>query len=378
MKRDPFTCAVLGSTAILEIIHPDAEVPEEMGSYGRTTSVRLVGKAAVEASGLPEKVHFLVTGQELDTAQLIGDLALILKDIGAPSVIGMMSFNEILACFREQISPGFSASPVNAPLGHQGAYAVAAMKALLQEDADLKQVKKAIVEERTAASLDPESALLCINISARKAAELHNGPVTKLLIEATEPARTRAIFERASFTYDQIKDGKTVTEVVTALDDKRLHTVESQASALFSAMTGKKVTVKVDDLHSAARRTVKLVKKYWSFDPYVDVTVTMDDQTAVMKGFVHDILPKICQGQCQDVAWAAPFAAAALDELTLAGCNIYNVVIPAATASAMKVAPPATVAEEAEKAAYISVGIPGAKAHATAAGNMALDIIEYQ
>lgn len=41
-------------------------------------------------------------------------------------------------------------------------------------------------------------------------------------------------------------------------------------------------------------------------------------------------------------------------------------------------APPAAVAEEAEKAAYISVGIPGAKAHATAAGNMALDIIEYQ
>lgn len=40
--------------------------------------------------------------------------------------------------------------------------------------------------------------------------------------------------------------------------------------------------------------------------------------------------------------------AAALDELPLAGCNIYNVVIPAATASAMKAAPSA-VAEEAEK-----------------------------
>lgn len=378
MNPDPFTCAVLGSTAILEIIHPDAEVPESMGSYGRTTSVRLVGKAAVETAGLPEKVHFLVTGQEMDTAQLIGDLALILKDIGAPSVIGMMSFNEILACFKEQISPGFSASPVNAPLGHQGAYAVAAMKAMLQENADQRQIIKALVDERRSASLDPESALLCLNISARKAAELHNGPVTKLLIAATEPARTKAIFERASFTYDQIKAGKTITEVVTELDHQRLHTVESQAAMLFSAMTGKKVTVKVDQIHSAARRTVKLVKKYWSFDPYVDVTVTMDDQTAVMKGFVHDVLPKICQGQCQDVAWAAPFAAAALDELTLAGCNIYNVVIPAATASAMKVAEPAVVAEEAERAAYISVGIPGAKAHATEAGTMARDIMEYE
>lgn len=377
MRPDMFTCAVLGSTAILEIIHPDAEVPEGQGRYGRTTSVRLVGKAAVETAGLPEKLHFFVTDQEVDTAQLVGDLALILKDIGAPSVIGMMAFDEILACFKEQVSAGFSASPVNAPLGHQGSYAVVAMKALLQENADQKQIMKAIVEERTAPSLDPESALVCMNVIARKAAELRNGPVTKLLIAATEPARTKAIFERASYTYDQIKAGKSMTEIVTELDNQRLHTVEEHASALFSSMTGSKVTVKVDDVHSAARRTIKLVKKYWSFDPYVDVTVTMDDQVAVMKGFVHDVIPKVCQGECQDVAWAVPFAAAALDELSLAGCNIYNVVIPVATASAMKVDEPVKLAEEAERAAYITVGIPGAKAHATEVGNMALNIIEY-
>lgn len=54
---------------------------------------------------------------------------------------------------------------------------------------------------------------------------------------------------------------------------------------------------------TAARRTVKLVKKYWSFDAYTDVTVTMGDQKAVMKGFIHDVIPKVCQGQRQDVAW---------------------------------------------------------------------------
>ena len=377
MRPDPFTCAVLGSTAILEIIHPDAEVPEGRGRYGRTTSVRLVGDAAVEAAGLPEKLHFFVTDQEVDTAQLVGDLALILKDVGAPSVIGMMAFDEILACFKEQVSGGFSASPVNAPLGHQGAYAVVAMKALLQENADQAQIKKAIVAERTAPSLDPESALVCMNTVARKAAELRNGPVTRLLIAATEPARTKAIFERASFTYDQIKAGKTITEIVTELDNQRLKTVEDHAGALFSSMTGKKVTVKVDQIHSAARRTIKLAKKYWSFDPYVDVTVTMDDQVAVMKGFVHEVIPGVCQGEYQDVAWAVPFAAAPLDELSLAGCNILNVLVPAVTAAAMKVDEPAKVAEEAEKAAYISVGIPGAKAHATEAGMMALAIMEY-
>lgn len=128
---------------------------------------------------------------------------------------------------------------------------------------------------------------------------------------------------------------------------------------------------------SAARRTVKLVKKYWSFDAYTDVTVTMGDQKAVMKGFIHDVIPKVCQGQCQDVAWAVPFAAAVMDDLSLSGCNILNVVIPAAVASAMKLDTPEAIAGEAEPAAYITVGIPGAKAHATEVGKMALEIINY-
>lgn len=377
IRPDPLHAALFGAAAILEVIHPDAEVPEDQGQYGRTTSVRLVGRTAAKTAGLPEKVHMHLTNQEYDTAQLVGDIGLILKDIGGPSVIGMMALAEILACFKEGISSGFSASPVNAPLGHQGSYAVAAMKALLEENANPEEIAKKIVAERTAASLNPESALVSINIIARKAAEFGNGPVTKLLINATEPARTKAIYEKAEFTYDQLSQGKSVAQVVKALDDERLSVVENQASALFSAMTGEKVTVKTANLRSAARRTAKLVKKYWSFDPYVDVTVTMGDKTAVMEGFVHDIIPKVCQGQCQDVAWAVPFAAAVMDDLSLSGCNILNVVIPVAVASAMKIGDPAVIAAEAEPAAYITVGIPGAKAHATEVGKLALDIINY-
>lgn len=95
-----FQAAVLGAAAILEIIHPDAEVPEECGTYGRTSSVYLVGKAAARTAGLPEKLHMRVTGQEYDTAHVVGDVGLILKDIGGPSVVGMMSFVEIFPALR--------------------------------------------------------------------------------------------------------------------------------------------------------------------------------------------------------------------------------------------------------------------------------------
>ena len=371
----PFFAALFGAAAILEIIHPDAEVPEGEGNYGRTTSVRLVGKAAVEAAGLPEKLHMHITDQEFDTAQVVGDVALILKDIGGPAVIGMMVLEEILACFKEPFSGGFSSCPVNAPLGHQCAYAVAVMKALLEEDADEEKIAKALIEERLGNSLNPESSVVSLYLIPRKANEVHGGPVTKLMIKASMPGTVKAIYKKAKYTYEQLEEGKTLTEIVKALDDERLATVENRAGLLFSAMTGQDVTVKVENLHSAARRTAKLVKKYWSFDAYADVTVTMGDQKAVMPGFVHDIIPKVCQGECQDVAWAVPLGAAVMDDLALSGCNILNAVIPVAVASAMKDEDPKVLAEEAEKAAYVTAGIPGCKAHGTAIGKLAKAIV---
>ena len=95
----------------------------------------------------PEEVHFKVTGEAVDTAKLVGDVGLILKDIGAPSVIGMMAFDEIFSCFQEGIA-GFSGGPVNAPLGHVGAYAVIGMKALIKNGGDAAKTGQEIVAER--------------------------------------------------------------------------------------------------------------------------------------------------------------------------------------------------------------------------------------
>lgn len=376
IRPNPFFAALLGAAAILEIIHPDAEVPEGEGKYGRTTSVRLVGKAAVKEAGLPEKLHMHITDQEFDTAQLVGDVALILKDIGGPAVIGMMALEEILGCFKEPFSGGFSACPVNAPLGHQCSYAVAVMKALLEEDADPDKIGKALVEERTANSLNPESSVVSLNLIARKAEEVHRGPVTSLMAKATTPGITKLIYDKADYTYQALSEGKTVAEVVKALDDQRLKTVDDRAGVLFSAMTGENVTVTVENLHSAARRTVKLVQKYWSFDAYADVTVTMGDKKAVMPGFVHDVIPKVCKGELPDVEWAVPFGAAVMDDLALSGCNILNAVVPVAVACAMEQGDPKELAGEAEKAAYVTAGIPGCKAHATAIGTLAAAIIK--
>ena len=52
------------------------------------------------------------TNEEYLTGQLIGDLGLILKDVGGPSVIGMMALEEIMSIFKEGLAGGPRVIPI--------------------------------------------------------------------------------------------------------------------------------------------------------------------------------------------------------------------------------------------------------------------------
>ncbi len=371
----PFTAALFGAAAILEVIHPDAEVGQSYGEYQKINTAYLVGKAAAELAGLPPKLHMRVTNQEFETARVIGDMGLVLKDVGGPSVIGMMALDEIFSAFQEGIA-GFSGGPVNAPLGHVCAYAVVAMKILLGNEGDKAAAAEAIVKDRLGNSLDPETALISINTVARKALEVRGGPVTDTLVLATEPTRANALHRRATKAHAELTAGKSLAEVVRGLDVERQATVESNANALFSGMLGKSVKVHVTKVAPAARRKGKVVDKYWAFDAKVDVEVTVDGQTAKLEGLVHDLLPKIVRGERTDVAWAVPLAAAVVSELYLAGNTIINVTVPAAVAAAMGKHAPADAAVTAESAAFVTVGIPGARDRAEQVAKLAVRIAQ--
>ena len=371
-----FQAAVLGAAAILEIIHPDAEVPESCGTYGRTSSVYLVGKSAAKTAGLPEKLHMRITGEEYDTAHVVGDIALIMKDIGGPSVVGMMSFVEIFGCFAERIC-GASGMPHNSPLGHMTCYAIVAMKAL-QAGMDPWETGRAIAADRIKDTINPESAMFSIYAMSKKASELRNGPITKLLVNATLPYVTRDIRNKAKVTYDQLKEEKTLAEVVKKLDDERVACVEENGGRWWSAKSGKNVSFKVEYIGNAARRNAKLVKKYLAFDPLVKIRVEADGEVAEMDHFVDKVIPGVCrkEKEYENVAWAVPMAGPLVSDLVLSGCDILNVVIPAATAAVMDYDTPENAAAEAEKAAYITAGIPGPKAAATKVARLSRAIAE--
>ena len=114
----------------------------------------------------------------------MGDLGVILKDIGGPSVVGMIALEEMLASFEESltIGAGFSGGPLQPPLGHMTADSVLAMKVLINSGGDVEKTADRINEIKGKFWFEPEYARIATNTIARKAEQVQRGPVTKAMI----------------------------------------------------------------------------------------------------------------------------------------------------------------------------------------------------
>jgi hypothetical protein len=372
MPSQKFLSALFGAAAILEIIHPDADVAEEYGPYGKVTSAYVAGRSAVRTSGLPEKLHVRITGNEVDTARMIGDLGLILKDIGGPTVIGIMALDEIISVFEEGIC-GSGAGPVNPPLGHICGDAVIALMCLIEDGSTEQSVAKALRKRRLASSFDPDTAMIAMNIIGRKATQVCNGPVTDALIISSTPVLTRVLYDRACRAYDDLSAGKSLGDIVRELDHERQLLVEKRGSEALTRARGKTVKVHFTRIAKGARRSNKMAARWLAFDPALDAEVTLGDETIHMKGIINAVIPEVAQGIGKERAPFLSALAPLASELLLAGNVIVNVTVPAVVAAAMGKMSPSDAALEAQAAGIISAGIPGARAKAEAAAAVAVE-----
>jgi hypothetical protein len=362
MGPSPIIAAIFGAAAILEIVHPDSEVGEQYGEFMKTNSAYLAGMGAVEAAGLPKKLHIRGTGEEYDTARVVGDLGVILKDIGGPSVVGMIAFEEMLAAFEESltIGAGFSGGPLQPPLGHMAADAVLAMKVLISTGGDVEKAADKIKEIKEKFWFEPEYAKISTNTIARKSEQVQRGPVTKAMILATDGARAKAVYDRAKFTYDGLNAGKSLEEVVRALDDQKVRGVEAACGAVFSGMLGKKIEIKITSYKGCGRRKPNdFLKKYCGFDTDADLEITVDGQKVVIDGLSQSVIPDAVVNKKKELLGVLPLAAVPVTELQLSGHTIINIIVPASVAAAMGKLAPKEAAKRASAAAYVSSAIPG-------------------
>ena len=378
LSPSPFVSASLAAAAVLELINPDGMIAEEYGPFFVADTSYAVGKGAMQAAGLPEILHMRGSRTEFDTARLLGDIGLILKDVGAPTVVGMISWVEMMAAFEEapMIGAGFSGGPVNAPLGHLTADSVVAMHLLLENKGDLEVTANAIKQVKDTQWLDPEMATISINTVARKAEQIRRGPVSKVLILATDSTRAKAIYQRAQRTYDGLSAGRTLEEIIGEFEKERQDRVEANASAMFSQMFGKNIKLHFTKLAGGARRDDKFAQTYWGFDADVNGVVNVDGETFNIEGLSHKVVPDAVLNKKSELSFPITLLAATVQELQYVGHTIINVVVPAAIAATMGIYSWKDAGKQAEKVAHQTRSIPGAKEKAREVARLAVRMME--
>lgn len=364
MDPDPLSAALLGSAAALEIIHPDAWIPNESGEFHRGAAYP-VGKAAAEAAGLPNRLHVYGTGEEFDTARLVGDVGLILKDVGGVSLIGMVALHDVLNIFLE---PPFTLTQAARSNAHHSEDAMLALKILQWCRFDFDKAVE-IFSKRGEHSMDPETTMVAVNTVARKAEQVRRGPITRMLISATEPIRTKALYDRARRADRELTSGATLASVVDGLDRDRQKLVEERTSMMLSKAMGKDITVRMVKAYS---RNVKgKLSKWWALDGDADVEVCIDGKTVLLERIISEVCTKVAETDDPELRSLLFIASRPLRELLLGSNIILNITVPTAVAAVKGLGNTRELAETAEKAAYITAGFPGARQKAEEVARLA-------
>ena len=373
MKPNPLISAIFGAAASLEIVHPDAVMPERYGTSFKTYTSTVAGLGAVRAAGLPEVLHFRVTGEEVLTANVVGDLGIIMKDMGSPTVVGMLAFYELLAVFEEnaKIGAGSSGGPRTAPIGHCAADASLGLRIIAQSGSVAKAAE--VIAENKKAFFDVQYASIEAHTVARMVNQLRPGEVSDAVLMATNPVVERAIEERVYRTVNEIRSGKSLSDIISLLEQERTARVEACTSAIASQSSGKTVEIKIDKLAGGARRSGKPGKLFYVLDPDVDVSVRVDGQQFVMKKFLHEVVPNAVLENDKTLLQVIPLAAPAVGELLVSGHSLIDLVVPVATAAVLGVGSPEELAQQAASpGTLVTGGLPGGAARAAEVARLAV------
>jgi hypothetical protein len=359
MRPNKWFSALFGTAAALEIIHPDAYVGEEFGQFMVTRTPETIAEAAVKIADLPEVIHIRGTNEELKTARVLGDLAIILKDSGTPTVVGMIMFSELCSIIQEgaSIGAGRSGGPLVIPLHHWVTSPTLALY-LLGKGAEPNEIISVIKKTMDQYFLK-DDATVATNILARKAETIENGPLTEAIYRATEPGLTNALSKRAIYAYNQMKKGKTLEGLLEDVQKSHIETIADAVAEAMSNRLNKKIEyIKFTKIRpGSGRRTHKFAQKHFAFDAYIDVEVKIDDKIYELENVLAKAAPEALLKGDRETLDAISAVALAIIELLCSGACSMDVVVCACMAAAMGM-DPEEAAEKALAVANVIIALP--------------------
>ncbi len=355
MKPNKWLSAIFGSAAALEIIHPDAYVGEEFGHFMVTRTPETVAQAAVKEAELPDVIHIRGTGEELKTAQVVGDLAIILKDSGTPTVVGMIMFSEICSIIQEgaAIGAGRSGGPLVIPLHHWVTSPVLSLY-LLGKGASQEEIIR-VINKTMDMHFQKDDAIVATNVLARRADEVERGPLTDAIIRATEPGLTNALAKRAIYAHKRMKDGATLEELLEDVQRKHIDDIADAAAKAMSLRMKRNIEyIKFKTVRpGSGRRCHKFAQRHFAFDAYVDVEVKIDGKVYDLENVLAKAAPEALMNQDRETIDAISCVSPAIIDLLCAGACSMDVVVCACMAAAMGMDPREAAAKATETANVI-------------------------
>ncbi len=359
MRPNKWFSALFGTAAALEIIHPDAYVGEEFGQFMVTRTPETIAEAAVKIANLPEVIHIRGTNEELKTARVLGDLAIILKDSGTPTVVGMIMFSELCSIIQEgaSIGAGRSGGPLVIPLHHWVTSPTLALY-LLGKGAEPNEIISVIKKTMDQYFLK-DDATVATNILARKAETIENGPLTEAIYRATEPGLTNALSKRAIYAFNQMKKGKTLEGLLEDVQKSHIETIADAVAEAMSNRLNKKIEyIKFTKIRpGSGRRTHKFAQRHFAFDAYIDVEVKIDDKIYELENVLAKAAPEALLKGDKETLDAISAVALAIIELLCSGACSMDVVVCACMAAAMGM-DPEEAAEKALVVANVIIALP--------------------
>ncbi|MDH5476892.1 MAG: hypothetical protein OEY50_01040 [Nitrospinota bacterium] len=359
MKVNKWFAAMFGTAATLEIIHPDAYVGEDYGQFLSTRTPETAAQAAVKEAGLPAKIHLRGTGMELDTAKVVGDLAIILKDSGTPTVVGMIMFNEICSVIAEggAIGVGRAGGPLVIPLHH---WLTAPTLALTMIGAGAEdETIVAALRKEVGGYFQSDAACVATNLLARKAEEEGPGPVTDIALAATEPGMTNAVARRVKSANEAMERGEGLERIIKERQEALIVDDSLKVAKAMSLRTGKNVEsirfLKV--VAGSGRRKGHFAHHHFSFDANIDVEVVIDGKTHFIENVLGKAAPRALVDKDKETLEAISAAAMAIvDFMCLGACSMD--VVTAACVAAARGMDPEEAYKKAVEAGNLFVAIP--------------------
>lgn len=359
MRPNKWLSALFGATGALEIIHPDAYVGEEFGQFLVTRTPETVAEAAVKAAGLPEVLHLRGTDEEVRTSRVVGDLAIVLKDSGTPTVVGMIMFCEICSIFKESgaIGAGRAGGPVIVPLHHWVTAPVLVLH-LLGKGRTPDEIVP-IIRQVLGQYFQPEDATVATNIIARKVDSIERGPVTDIIQRATEPGLTAAITKRTEHAFQRLRSGCTLGELIGEIQERTISAVADIVAKTMSKRLNRNIEYIrfVEVRPGSGRRSHHFAQRHFAFDAYIDVDVKIDGTVYELRNVLAKAAPEALFNTDRETLDAISAVSAAIIELICSGACSMDTVVAACMATALGM-DPKEAAEKAAGAATVILALP--------------------